>query len=157
ELADWLKQNGKPFAVMVEASHRLEYYNPLVPSRTADWSSGLLSSRLPTVQRCREVATALTCRAMLHVQGGKFDKAWRDLLACHRLGRLLSRGGTMIELLVGYAIESIVSKSEVAFLDRAKLTSDQVLSCAADWQKLPPISALAEKLDLTERFMMLDT
>jgi hypothetical protein len=157
ELADWLKRSEKPLALLVEASRRPDYYNPLVPNRTPDWSSGLLSSLLPNVQRCREVAAALTCRAMLRVQERKFDDAWRDLLACHRLGRLLSRGGSIIELLVGYAIEKIVSTAEVTFLDYAKLTSDQILARAADWRKLPPISTLAEKIDLTERFMMLDT
>jgi len=157
ELADWLKRSEKPLAMVMEATWRPEYYNPLVPSRTEDWSPGLLAALLPSVQRSRELATALACRAMLRVSEAKFDEAWRDLLACHRLGRLVARGGTLIELLVGIAIDQVANKADLAFLDHAKLTSTQVLACLEDLRKLPPIPSVADKIDVGERFVLLDT
>jgi len=157
EIADWLKRGEKPLALVMEATRRPEYYNPLVPSRTEDWSPGLLAALLPSVQRCRELATALACRAMLQVTEAKFDEAWQDLLACHRLGRLLARGGTLIELLVGIAIDQVANKADLAFLDHAKLTSTQVLACLEDLRKLPPIPSVADKIDVGERFVLLDT
>jgi hypothetical protein len=156
ELADWLKQNAKPLALTVEATRQPAYFNPLVPERTEEWSPGLIGSYLPTVQQCRKLASALVCQAMLRIAEGKVDEAWQDLLACHRLGRLVSRGGTMIELLVGLAVEQVASKGDLVFLDRAKLTSKQVLACWQDLERLPPIATLAEKVDLGERFVFLD-
>jgi hypothetical protein len=120
QLTDWLKRNEKPLALLVAATRRPEYYNPLVPERSEDWSPGLLASRLPTLQRCPEVASALACRAMLRVTEARVDEAWQDLLGCHRLGRLLARGGTQIELLVGIAIDHIATKGDVAFLGHGK-------------------------------------
>src|SRR5713226_8148168 len=67
EIADWLKRNEKPLVLVLEDTARPEYYNPLVPERTEDWSPGLLGALLPNVQQCRELAMALTCRAMLRV------------------------------------------------------------------------------------------
>src|SRR5262249_29554759 len=99
QLVDWLKRNEKSLARMIDATRRPQYYNPLVPERSEHWSPGLLASLLPTVQRCREIASALACQAMLRVSEGKVDEAWQDLLACHRLGRLIARGGALIELL----------------------------------------------------------
>ncbi len=157
ELAGWLKKNEKPLAQLIEATRRPEYYNPLVPKRTEDWSPGLMASLLPNVQKCREFAAALTCRAMLRVNEGKYAEAWQDLLACHRLGRLLGRGATLIESLVGFAIDAIASKADLVFLERAKLTSTQVSACLQDLRNLPPMPGIADKIDLGERFMCLDT
>src|SRR5262249_13364105 len=96
-------------------------------------------------------------RAMLRVNEGKVDEAWQDLLACHRLGRQVASGGTIIELLAGIAIDQVACKADLAFLHHAKLESKQVLACLEDLRKLPPMAALADKVDLGERFMLLDT
>jgi hypothetical protein len=156
ELADWLKQNEKPLALLLEATRRPEYYNPLVPKRTEDWSPGLYAAFLPTVQRCREVAAALVCRAMLRLAEGNVDEAWQDLLACHRLGRLVARGAGLLELLVGIAIDMIANKADIAFLDYANLLSKQVLACLEDLRQLSPMPPVADKMDVGERFMVLD-
>jgi hypothetical protein len=156
ELADWLNRNEKPLALVTEATRRPQYYNPLIPKRTEDWSPGLLDSLLPNVQRCREVAAALACRAMLRVAEGKVDEAWQDLLASHRLGRLIARGGTLIEMLVGIAIDLITDQAGVALLDHAKLTSKQVLACLEDLRQLAPMKPVSDQIDLGDRFMLLD-
>jgi hypothetical protein len=117
----------------------------------------LIGSLLPQVQKCREIANALTCRAMLRVAEGKTEEAWHDLLTCHRLGRLLGRGGTIIEMLVGIAIDQIADRADVIFLDHTHLTSQQIMARLEDLRRLPPMSALADKMDLGERFLLLDT
>lgn len=156
-LADWLQQNAKPLALVVEATRRPAYYNPLVSATAAGSTPGLVGALVPTVPRCRELASALLCRAMLRTAQGKVDEAWQDLLACHRLGRLVSRGGTLIELLVGIAIEQLAHRSDLVFLEHAKLSSKQVLACWADLEQLPPMASVAEKINLSERFRLLDT
>src|SRR5260370_534837 len=99
ELADWSKQNEKPLALAMGAIGRPEYFNPLVPKRTDDWSPGLTGAFVSSVQLSRHLGTAFACRAMLRVSEGKVDEAWQDLLACHRLGPLIARGCTLIEML----------------------------------------------------------
>jgi hypothetical protein len=78
----WLKQNEKPLAVVLEAVKRPKYYNPLVSRRTPqDPNGSLIGVLLPSVQKCREIASLLSARAMLRLQEGKTDEAWADLLA----------------------------------------------------------------------------
>jgi hypothetical protein len=108
------------------------------------------------VQYCRAFAQALTARAMLHVGEGKPEDAWQDLLACHRLGRLVARGGTLIEALVGFAINTIASNTDLAFLESGKLTAKQIKVCLGDLQKLPPLPSVADKVDMLDRFMQLE-
>jgi hypothetical protein len=155
-LASWLKANEKPLAVVTRASQRPDYYNPLI-ARAGEKEPGLLlGALLPGVQKCRELATALTARAMLRLAEGKLE-AWQDLLACHRLGRLVARGGTLIEGLVGIAIDHIASQADLAYIESARLTPRQIQDRLKDLRDLPPMPPLADKLDLTERFMYLDS
>src|SRR5262249_9639298 len=58
-IAGWLKANEKPLAVVVEATKRPGYFNPLVSKKTGKRSAGLLTALLPSVQRCRGLASAL--------------------------------------------------------------------------------------------------
>ncbi|HEY7314747.1 MAG TPA: hypothetical protein VH643_35695 [Gemmataceae bacterium] len=160
-VADWLKANEKPLAVVLEATKRPQYFSPLVPTRSKKGSSGLIGALLPNVQKCRELAQALTARALLAIADRRLDDAWRDLLACHRLGRLVARGATLIEALVGFAIDTIASNADVALLERAvtdaKVDEKTIRGWLRDLQRLPPMPSMAEKINLGERFMGLDS
>lgn len=155
-IAGWLEANEKPLAALRDAAKRPKYYNPLIPEQTEHGrSKGMYSALLPSVQLCREFAGALAARAMLHLGEGRTVDAWQDLLACHRLGRLVGNGGTLIERLVGAAVEMIACRAEAAFLDAAKPDAKTIEQCLRDLLSLPTPGDLAEKIDL-ERFAFLD-
>jgi hypothetical protein len=156
-IAAWLALNEKPLAVAVEATKRPDYYNPLVSRRTEKDPGSLLGVLLPGVQKCREVGAALAARAMLRAGEGRFDDAWADLLACHRLGRLVGRGGTLIEGLVGIAVDQVAATADLAYLERANLTAKQIQDRLKDLRGLPPVPPMADKVDLGERYMYLDS
>jgi hypothetical protein len=156
-IAAWLALNEKPLAVAVEATRRPDYYSPLVSRRTETDPGSLIGVLLPGVQKCREVGAALAARAMLRAGEGKFDDAWADLLACHRLARLVGRGGTLIEGLVGIAVDQVAATADLAYLERANLTARQARDRLKDLQGLPPIPPMADKVDLGERYMYLDS
>ncbi|HKB05661.1 MAG TPA: hypothetical protein VKD90_25805 [Gemmataceae bacterium] len=155
-VADWLKANPKPLDRLSEGTKRPHYFNPLTPRKENDGTSSLVSSLLPAVQKCRATATALTARAMLRLGEGKTDEARQDLLACHRLGRHLAHGATLIEGLVGIAIEAIAQRADVALLERPELTAKMLQAYRRDLQALPPMPAAADLVDLGERLSVLD-
>jgi hypothetical protein len=156
-IADWLKTNEKPLALVVEATRRTHYYCPLLPRKTEKGSSGLIGALMPSVQKCREFANALAARALLRAGEGRFDDAWQDLLACHRIGRLVARGATLIELLVGIAIDDIAVKADLAFLERVDWKADRINDCLRELRKLPPMPVPADKENIGERFIFLDS
>ena len=151
-IAAWLEANEKPLALVVEATKQPDYYNPLVSRPTEKKPCSLENVLLPGVQKCRELAAALTARAMLRVEEGKYDGAWQDLLACHRLGRLIARGGTLIETLVGVAIDTLASNADVAYVANADLTAPRIEDRLKELQRLPHMPSIADKIDLMERF-----
>ncbi len=156
DIAGWLKVNEKPLAVVVEAVKRPHYFSPLVPTKAKQGFAETIGALVTSVQGCRAVATALTARAMFHLGQGRPTEAWQDLLACHRLARLVGRGGTLLEGLVGLALGAIASNAELVFLDATKLTEKQLRACLRDLQSLRSIPPAADQLDLCERFMFLD-
>ena len=158
-IAAWLKVNAKPLAVVVEASKRSEYFNPLAARQKDKEAHGdrLIDSLLGvSVQRSRELESALSSRAMLRVGEGKFDDVWQDLLACHRLARLVGRGPFLIDALVGLALDGIASKADLAYIECASLTTKQVQDQLKELRRLAPMPAMADKIELGERCFFLD-
>src|SRR5262249_8637360 len=126
DVAAWLKRNEKPLALVVEASKRPHYFNPLVSKDPSRQSARLINAVIPSVQKCRAVAAALACRAMSRVGNGDFNGAWHDLLACQRLGRLVGHSGTLIESLVGIALAAIGTDGQLILLSHRRHSSKQL-------------------------------
>ena len=118
-IAAWLKDNEVPLQTVAAATERSRYFSPLVNS-DANPDGGLIQVLLPGVQRSRELARALASRAMWELAEGSQVDAWRDLMTMHRLGRLVGQGPTLIEYLVGVAIESLAINGELRFLSETK-------------------------------------
>ena len=156
EIGGWLKGNEKPLRLMIEAGRRPKYYNPLVSKNPDLTAPRLIGSLLPSTQKCREVARALTCRAMRHAGDGDYEAAWQELLACQRLGRALARGGTLIEELVGIAIVSIATNAQLTLVGHGTHSPSRLRAWQADLRELPPMPSLADKLGQTERFVTLE-
>jgi hypothetical protein len=154
QLDAWLKANEKPLALAREAVLRPNYYYPLVSKSKGP--GAMIGALLSNAQKARELSAALTARAMLRTAEGKPDEAWKDLLACHRLGRLVGRGGTIIESLVGFAVDQTAGAADLAHLAHGKLTADQLRRRLKDLEGLPPLPPVADNFTLTERFMFLD-
>jgi hypothetical protein len=155
-IAGWLKVNAKPLALVIQATKRTQYFSPFVPTRMKKRTPGLIDALVPALLKLREFAAVLAARAMLHVGEGRSDEAWQDLLACHRLGRFVARSATIIQGLVGVAIDQVASGADLAFLDGTTLNAKRIKDCLRDLQKLPPMPRMADKVSLGERFILLD-
>ena len=158
QLVKWLKDNEKPVAIIVDGTTRPHYFSPLVPPLNGDGNpGGLVATILPGIQRSRSVARYLTCRAMLNIEKGNVYHAWRDLMACHRLGEMIGRGPTLIEYLVGTAITSMATSGQIVFLDRVQPAAAQLAQYRQDLATLRPVTAAVEQIGITERMMYLDS
>ncbi len=158
-IASWLKANEKPLALVLEATRRPDYHNPVVSNKSGDegWY-GLIGALMPGAVKCfREVAPALAARAMLHAGEGRFEAAWKDLLACERLGRLIAHGAEYNEYLLGIDVIQVASDADLALLDFARPTAKQAQTWQRDRERLSAIPAVADKTDLGMRYTFLNT
>jgi hypothetical protein len=152
----WLKENDKQLNLVVEATKRTHYYSPLVIWTKEKKQLAMSRPLHLEIQMHRQLASCLVLRAMLRVSESRFDEAWQDLQACHRLGRLVFHGGTIMDHLAANFIESIAIGGDLVALDRSKLNSKQIMQYLDDLQSLPPKVSLADTLDVGDRLSFLD-
>jgi len=160
EMDLWLTA-AEPFLnrIIQSTERRDHYYNPYIVSAAdrAQPSSELISILLPGAQHTREIARGLALLANRRIAEGRIDEAIRISRVIHRIGRLSSVGGTLIEGLVGIAIDGIGFELDNRTITTPGISKALLSKLQSQLEKLPPVSSLAEKIDLTERYMYLDT
>jgi hypothetical protein len=104
----------------------------------------------------KEISKALVVRAMLHLGEKRWNDAWSDLLACHRLGRVIGSSPTLRDNSEAIGIDGIASRGELVFIDCADIDAKQFLKCMADLRALPPLPNIANSIEHRERFNLLD-
>jgi hypothetical protein len=149
-LAEWVAANQKPLDLIVEASTRPRYYSPS-PTLLNNERNLLIEVLLPHIQAQRTAGRALVARAMWHVGENRFEAAWQDILALHRLARLTSQGLTLVEQLVAIALSNSACDATISLLDRDGLTTEQVRLVQRDLASLTPFANVANSLDQLER------
>ena len=153
-LAKWVEANEEAIELFVRASKCSRYYTPYLNS--GGEGPAVIAILLPIAQESREAARVLTIRAMYRLGSDDIQGAFEDSLAVRRLGQLVSQGGTIIETLVGIACKGVAADVDEAISRHPKLTSKQALQFRQELEKLKPVESMAVKIDVAERFMMLD-
>jgi hypothetical protein len=153
ELAEWVRINKKHVDRLVAASRRERFYSPMLgggdPPRVG-------TLKLPALGQIKEIARALSVRAMLRLHEGDVEGAWQDLIACHRIARLVAQNPTLIGQLMAMAVETIACQGTAQLAHRGKLTIKQVERFQEALRKLPARPAMVECIERAERFMFLD-
>ncbi|MHC4561807.1 MAG: hypothetical protein ACYS8X_03430 [Planctomycetota bacterium] len=147
-VAAWLEANERPLKLVAEASHRERLYLPRI---TLDDPPVMLTVLIPNLLQIRMAAEALAARAMLRLGSGNIHRANEDLLAVRRLGRLLTDAHSLIEMLVGIALDGAAGTIERAMIDSDKLTSTDIRLMLTDIQALGAMPTLTHTLEV-ERF-----
>ncbi len=149
-LAEWLAANERPLGLLIDASKRPRRYDAMISK-----DGTVIAVLMPAITQSRRAVEALTARAMLRAGNAQFDLAWEDLLACHRLARLMSQGPTMVEALVADAIDEAACTADQGLLQSVPLTAAQAARLRADLAGLAAMPIMADKLDYAERFIYL--
>jgi len=154
--ARWLEENEQALELVVAASRRPRHYSPLV-SMPSEVSPPLFAVIVEVISSERDAARALRSRAMYRLGTGDVAGAWGDLLACHRLARLMGQDPMLIALLVSSVLDQGACKGDARVIEYGDLSAEQARQMLADLQSLGPLPSIAEKFDLSERYMFLDT
>ncbi len=152
-MARWIEVNEKPLALITEGAKRSRWYMPLVDE---DEDTMIVALLLPTVQSARSVSRVLNARAMNRLHDGDVEGAWEDLMTIHRLGRHVAEGSTLIERLVGVALEGVACGGDRIVAQSGQLMTAQALKFRAQLEELPPVPRMADAINLAERYLMLD-
>lgn len=152
-LADFLSQQESALELLAEASRRPRWYIPVV---SQDDPPQLVSRPLASLAILRNAASVLSCRAMLKLGSGNVDGAWEDLLAIHRLARLVVQERALISHMIGLAIEDSALEIDVAVATSGKLTALQAAEFLKQIRSLPEFPNTRDAIGVHERFQALD-
>ena len=150
--AAFLDFNAKALELIIAASNKPRYYVPLI---TVDEPPRLLSASLAIERRIPFISRVLTARAMLRSASGDMAGAMDDLVACHKLARLLANGSPFdVSIAKAHLIDAIACRGEVALLETGKLAG----KAAAEYQKrlaeIPPLPTAEIAADVGERAIL---
>ncbi|MEX1097538.1 MAG: hypothetical protein WED34_15945 [Planctomycetales bacterium] len=155
DVDEWVRRNDRPLALIVEGTSRPKCYGPLLVSDQYDQLL-ILSAVILNIKESREAARVLLARAMQRLGRGERTEAQEDLLACHRFARHLARGHTLIDWLLGVAVESMTFDADAAVAHHGGLSSAEAMRYRDRLAELPPFPSVADKIDRCERFAFLD-
>jgi hypothetical protein len=151
--AEWLASCEKPLELVIEGTRRPKCYFPT----TEPDGSPVDSVSLNAQQGTRTAGRVLVARAMERLGDGDIAGAEQDLLACHRLGRLVGQSPFLIGALIAVAIDSLAFEGDVRLLEYGHLSAVDALAYQRELRTLPPLPDRTAAIDTSERFCFLDT
>ena len=93
EVAEVLDGDEGPLGIVHAAAERDRFYSPIVTLGMDDVDPlPLVAAVDPMTTQLPYVVHSLRLRAMLHLGEGNQEAAWKDLLACFKLARLIGMG-----------------------------------------------------------------
>jgi len=156
-VALWLGLNDGAANRIVEATRRPHFFRPQRVRADGEADRLLWFYNCPEKETSLEWARLLVARAMLRIGERKFEAAWTDLLACHRLGAVVSRGPFLFEFGWGCAIARWAAAADEAFVGQAAWSREKLESCLNDLEAIRPFPSPADSFEFGERLVVLET
>ncbi len=152
--AAWLQANQEPLEKIREATRRPKFYSPILAEGDNQPLVNCLALGLEG--QWRTCARYLMDDAMFSIGQGNGENAQRDILACHRLGRLVGQGPSLVNALVAFAIDGLACSGDRTLARSHIMNAAQMASFQKELRRLPPLPKMADKIDVAERFLYLD-
>jgi len=153
DLEIWLAFNAGPLELVRQATVKDRFYVPLVSASTPP---RVLDVQIPNLQRLRQSAVALEARAILKMMRGDSLGARDDILAVHRLARLLGQPPTFAYQMAASNVGEIAARAGIVLATRASLTAAQLRELSGKLIALGPATDIVGAIDEEMRFFGLD-
>jgi hypothetical protein len=152
QIAQWAKDNDGALTRFVEATRRPRFFISLYGQQTLT----LAEKQLPHAKCLKEAGDALHARAIGRLNNGDGNGFIDDVLALHRLARLMSQAGTMVERVVGMSIETSAAQDDVFAAHSGKLSPQQARRLISEVDALGELPTYLDAIDRAERFLGMD-
>jgi hypothetical protein len=147
----WLGANRVPLSKIVAATRRTAFFDPIV----AGDDRPLLHTALGRNFEFMNARRALLTRSMFHLNEGRIDEAWDDIIACRRLGQFACRGPFLVDHLIGLACARVTDAHRELVFD-TRLTAPQISRMRRDVAAMSAMPAVVDIVDVGERYFYLD-
>lgn len=140
-VADWLKKNEMPLALLVAANKRPRFFSPLVSNKEPPVLNSVTCADPATI---RIAGAALCVRGMLRLNDGNASGAREDLLACRRLARLLAQQPFVTRSLWARSLERQAAAGLLALFHYGPRDIEEAKSLDRQIQQMPDLPDLVQ-------------
>ncbi len=148
----WLTDNKETIGLVITGSQKpynwFEYNNK-------NETDGMIGVLLPHLAEFRRLAHSLRWRAYLCAEKGQYQDAFSDIKSCYRLGQHLRGDKTLIEQLVGIAIEALAVQTIRDILSQYQIDASILAALQKDFEQLIAGENFVVSLK-TEKLFILD-
>lgn len=153
ETSRWVESNDRVLDRIVEATRRPRFFMPLFSTQR---TTTLAETQLRHLKPLKEVAASLQGRALMRLKRGDAAGCAGDLLALHRLARLLSQSPTMVERVAGMSMEASAARADIAAAHSGTLLPAQARELIVAVTAMGELPDYLDSIDHCERFLGLD-
>ena len=152
DMAGYLKTEEGFLTLAAESASRPKWWLPMV---SADGRTMIMIC-LPSLATFRDMARVLSARAVLRGVAGDIEGCLSDVKTIRQLARKVGSGATLIERLVGVAMDALGTRALATVVASGKLTEAQCRQARASLDALGPMPQMLEGMDVGERWTQLD-
>jgi hypothetical protein len=145
----WIQEHNDALELVIEGSRRPYYWQTY---KSNDDNPGeMINVIMPNLSGLRKLARALIWRSQLRAEQGRFKDAFDHAKSCYRFGQQVRGDKTLIEQLVGIAIEALAVQTIRDIAGRYEIDSTILADFQRDFEQIIAdenftISLKAEKL-----------
>lgn len=149
QFAAYLDRNAEALDLVVTAADRPRYYAPLL---SPEHPMRLISAAYSVEHRLPFLARCLTARAQLLAGEQDYAGAWRDLIACHKLARLVANGSPLdISCAKAHMVDAMASHAEMSLAVSGKLPGAEAETLIRRLSELPDMPTAEDAANRGER------
>ena len=130
----WLEEQQDTLELIVKGSRKPHYWRTYTSA--PENKNEMQSVLLPNLWLFRSIARTLRFRVMFLAEHGQYQDAFTDMLSCYRLGQNIRGAKTLIEQLVGIAIEALSVRTVRDILANYEIESDVLAEFQRDCEKI---------------------
>jgi hypothetical protein len=158
DLEGWLARNAGPLKLVRQASTKDMLHFPLISTEDPPQLSEVLrffngGIDYPSV---RDAGTALYMRGLMKADRRDVAGGWDDMLAVHRLARLMGRTPNLFDRFWANDLNEGAALGGIELATRFRLQPAEARKILASLAELKPMRDIADVLDESERFETLD-
>lgn len=129
----WLIDNEEALQLVIAGTGKPYYWQEYGDKQN---SGEMLAILMPNLSKFKDMGRAFGWRALLRAQQGKYKEAFGDLKASYQLGQHIKRGVTLIEQLVGMAIENISVNSLRKIVSEYEIDTVTLTNLQRDYEEM---------------------
>jgi len=107
-IEEWLDGNAEALELAVAGSKKPYYWRDYAGKQN---TGEMMAVLLPHLSEFRNIGHGLCSRARFRAEQGRYAEAFSDIESCYRMGRQMKGDKTLIEQLVGIAVEAVAVKN----------------------------------------------